>query len=153
MTDRDTSPHLATTESATEPFSAPTTSGGLLPSECGHPIGVDRPAIYFPEVRFVLSHTGWPWVDEAVAMALKFPNVFLGTGAYPPRHWSTSVHQFLRTSGRRKVLFGTNFPTVGHRHALAQVNEMGLPDQVVADLLSGTAHRVFTRLNNNGRAA
>ena len=36
---------------------------------------------------FVLSHLGWPWVDEAIAMALKFPNVYLGTGAYPPRHW------------------------------------------------------------------
>jgi uncharacterized protein len=53
------------------------TSGGRLPSACGHPIGIDRPAIYFPQVNFVLSHTGWPWVDEAVAMALKFSNVYL----------------------------------------------------------------------------
>src|SRR5215471_9563724 len=46
------------------------TSGGLMASECGHPITIDRAALYFPETRFLLSHLGWPWVDEAVAMAL-----------------------------------------------------------------------------------
>ena len=69
------------------------TSGGLMPSECGRPIGIDRPAIYFRNVHFVLSHTGWPWVDEAIAMALKFPNVFLGTAAYPPKHWAPAVRR------------------------------------------------------------
>jgi predicted TIM-barrel fold metal-dependent hydrolase len=122
------------------------TSGGLMPSECGHPITIDRPALYFPETRFVLSHTGWPWVDEAVAMALKFPNVYLGTAAYPPRHWAPAVKDFLRGPGRDKVVFGTNFPTVGHRHALAQVDELGLDPHVRDALLSGTARAVYPRI-------
>ena len=122
------------------------TSGGLMPSECGRPIGVDRPAIYFRDVRFVLSHTGWPWVDEAVAMALKFPNVFLGTAAYPPAHWAPAVLDFLRGPGRTKTIFATNFPTVGHRHACAQLSELDLAPDTRAALLGGTARRVFTRL-------
>ena len=122
------------------------TSGGLMPSECGRPIGIDRPALYFRDTRFVLSHTGWPWVDEALAMALKFPNVHLGTGAYPPRHWAPAVKDFLRGPGRRKVLFGTNFPTVGHRHALGQVDELGLDPETEQQLLSTNARAVFTRL-------
>ena len=126
------------------------TSGGLMPSECGLPVGIDRPAIYFPDTRFVLSHTGWPWVAEAVSMALKFPNVFLGTGAYPPRHWDPAVVQFLRGPGRRKVLFGSNFPTVGHRRALSQIGELGLDGETQAALLGGTARRVFTRLEGPG---
>jgi predicted TIM-barrel fold metal-dependent hydrolase len=122
------------------------TSGGLMPSECGRPIGIDRPAIYFRRVRFLLSHTGWPWVEEALAMALKFPNVFLGTAAYPPRHWSPAVLDFVRGPGRTKTVFGTNFPTVGHRHALAQVAELDLKFETREALLGGTARRVFTRL-------
>jgi predicted TIM-barrel fold metal-dependent hydrolase len=123
------------------------TSGGLMASECGRPIGIDRPALYFPEVRFVLSHLGWPWVDEAIAMALKFPNVYLGTGAYPPRHWSPAVRDFLTGPGRNKVVFGTNFPTVGHRHALAQLAELDLDPTIEGALLGGTARTVFTRLS------
>jgi predicted TIM-barrel fold metal-dependent hydrolase len=122
------------------------TSGGLLPSEVGQPIGIDRPALYFPRTPFVLSHTGWPWVDEAVAMALKFPNVYLGTASYPPRHWSPAVVEFARRAGKSKVLFGTNFPTVGHRHALAQLEELNLDGAVIQAMLEGNARRVFTRL-------
>lgn len=122
------------------------TSGGLMPSDCGRPIGIDRPALYFPEARFVLSHTGWPWVEEAIAMALKHPNVFLGTAAYPPRHWSPELVRFLRGPGREKVLFGTSFPVVGHRHALDQLGELELSEKSRAGLLEEAARRVFTEL-------
>lgn len=147
----DLYPYYAACTDAGVPVAAQAgTSGGLLPSECGRPISIDRPALYFRDTSFVLSHLGWPWCDEAIAMALKFSNVYLGTGAYPPRHWPTSVVDFLRGPGRTKVMFATNFPTVGHRHALAQVAELELPAAVEADLLGGTARRVFTRLGQIG---
>lgn len=121
-------------------------SGGRLPSECGRPIGIDRPALYFERVRFVLSHTGWPWTDEALAMATKHANVFLGTAAFPPHHWSPELVRFIGGAGRGKVLFGTSFPVVGHRHALARLPELGLDDASRQALLEGASHRVFTRL-------
>jgi uncharacterized protein len=122
------------------------TSGGRMPSEAGRPIGVDRPALYFPDVAFVLSHTGWPWVDEAISMALKFSNVYLGTASYPPRHWPAAVVDFVRRAGRGKVLFGTNFPTVGHGQALEQLSELELDDSTRHGLVEGTARTIFGRL-------
>jgi len=127
------------------------TSGGLLPSEVGQPIGIDRPAIYFPGTTFVLSHLGWPWTEEAIAMALKFPNVYLGTASYPPKHWSPAVVDFARRAGRAKVIFGTNFPTVGHRHALGQFGELGFSDDVARAILEGNARRAFPRLPGEGK--
>jgi len=121
-------------------------SGGRLPSECGKTMGIDRPAIDFPDVPFVLSHTGWPWVNEAVAMALKFSNVYLGTASFPPAHWPSELVDFLRRPGRRKVVFATNFPTVGHRHALAQLEDLALSDEVRSLLLEENARSIFTRL-------
>ena len=127
------------------------TSGGLMPSECGVPIGVDRPAIYFPDTTFLLSHTGWPWVTETISMALKHSNVYIGTAAYPPKHWSPELVEFIKGPGRRKVVFGTNFPTVGHRHALGQLDQLDLPDTVRHDLLEGTARAIFHRLEKEAR--
>lgn len=127
------------------------TSGGLMASECGHPITIDRPALYFPQTRFVLSHTGWPWVEEAVSMALKFPNVYLGTAAYPPRHWAPAVKDFLRGPGRGKVVFGTNFPTVGHRHALAQVDDLAVDADVRDALLGTNARAVYRRIERRNQ--
>jgi predicted TIM-barrel fold metal-dependent hydrolase len=122
-------------------------SGGRMASECGRPIGIDRPALYFEDVDFVLSHTGWPWVDEALAMASKHPNVFLGTAAFPPHRWSPELIQFIAGAGRGKVLLGTSFPVVGHRQALARLGDVELDDEARASLVSKTAKRIFTRLH------
>lgn len=122
------------------------TSGGLMPSECGVPVGIDRPALYFPGLRFVLSHTGWPWVAECIAMALKFPNVYLGTSVYPPRHWSDELVAFINGAGRRKSMWGTGFPAAGHRHCLDQLQELELGDEAWDNLVGDTARQVFTRL-------
>lgn len=119
------------------------TSGGLMASACGQPIGIDRPALYFPGVRFVLSHTGWPWVDEAIAMASKHPNVFLGTAAFPANHWPESLIEFVGRAGRGKVLLGTSFPVVGHRQALDRVAKLDLSDEAYSALLHGAAKKVF----------
>lgn len=123
------------------------TSGGRMASECGRPVGIDRPALYFGGVRFVLSHTGWPWQDEAMAMALKHPNVYLGTAAYPPHHWSRELNRFIGGAGSGKVLMGTSFPVVGHRQALARLADLQLGDEAVGELVAGAARRVFTRLD------
>jgi hypothetical protein len=122
------------------------TSGGHLPSECGRPIGIDRPALYFPEVRFVLSHTGWPWVDEALAMAIKFSNVYLGTATWPPARWSAPLVDFARGPGRTKLLLGTGFPVVGHAQAASQLAKLGLEPALLERILSENARAVFTRL-------
>ena len=121
-------------------------SGGMLPSECAHPMGIDRPALYFPSTRFLLSHIGMPWEHETLTMAAKYANVFVGTGSYPPRRWPAPFVEFLRSAGRSKVVFGTNFPTVGHRHALGQLEELDLSDEVRSLLLGDTARSLFTRL-------
>ena len=122
------------------------TSGGLMPSECGRPIGIDRPALYFPEVRFVLSHTGWPWVEEAIAMALKFPNVFLGSATQPPRRWSDTLVHFASGVGRDKFLLGTGFPTTGQQQVIEQL-EAAIADPGARAAIQGdTARRVFSRL-------
>jgi predicted TIM-barrel fold metal-dependent hydrolase len=118
-------------------------SGGRMPSECGRPLGIDRPAIFFESVDFVLSHTGWPWVDEALAMVGKHANVFLGTAALPPHHWSPELTRFIEGPGRGKVLLGTSFPVVGHRHALARLGDLALGNDARDALLAGAASRVF----------
>ena len=48
------------------------------------------------------------------------------------------------------MLFASNFPTVGHRHALGQVDELDLPADTEAALLGDTARRVFARLPDPG---
>jgi uncharacterized protein len=125
-------------------------SGGLMPSQCGAPISLDRPALYFPGTTFVASHLGIPWGDELIMLARKFENLYIGTASYPPRHWPESLIRFIRGRGARKVVFGTNFPTVGHRRALAQFEDLALDEQNRAQVLAQNALRIFSRLSTAG---
>ena len=80
-------------------------------------------------------------------MALKFSNVYLGTASLPPKRWHASLVDFIRGPGRRKTMFGTSFPTVGHRHALAQLEALDLDPEIAAAVMGGNARNVFTRLS------
>ena len=94
----------------------------------------------------MLSHLGWPWVDEAIAMAKKFPNVFLGSATWPPRRWGEPVRAFARGRGRAKLLLGTGFPLVSQRAALAQLAELDLEPAIAAGIAGSNARRLFAGL-------
>jgi uncharacterized protein len=114
-----------------------------MPSEMGRPIHLDDVALYFPELRIVASHTGWPWVQELIALAWKHPNLYIGAGAHAPKYWDSSLVQFLNSRGQGKVLWGTDFPVVTHADSLSQVEGLGLKPEARAKLLRGTAQKVF----------
>ncbi len=63
----------------------------------------------------------WRWHSRSATSIWARRRTRRGAGR---RRWSTSS----ATPGGTKVLFGTNFPTVGHRHALGQLGELGLDD-------------------------
>ncbi|RME71571.1 MAG: amidohydrolase, partial [Planctomycetota bacterium] len=86
-------------------------TGPLRPSEPGRPIPyLENVALEFPELRIVAGHVGVPWLEEAISLATRFPNVYLDTSAYLPHRYPPRLVSFLQGHGRRKVLFGTNYP-------------------------------------------
>ena len=119
-------------------------AGPLCPSEPGRPIPyLDEVALDFPELVIVGGHIGYPWTDEMISLATKYPNVHIDTSAYKPRRYPAALRDFLRGHGRKKVLFGSNFPMLLPGDCLAQVDELGLDDEARRLFLGGNAARVF----------
>jgi len=120
-------------------------TGPMRRSETGRPIPyIDEVALDFPELQIVCGHVGYPWTEEMVAVARKHTNVFIDTSAYTTKRLPEELIRFMRTgTGSRKVLFGTNYPMIGHQHALVGLDELGLSDETVHDYLHGNAVRVF----------
>jgi uncharacterized protein len=112
----------------------------------GQPLRFERVAADYPRLRIVLAHLAWPWVTEAVALALKYPNVFLDTSAL----YFDNPAEFLRfaltaqvpltvfeRSLRRQLVFGSNYPRVEIKNMARAVRGLGLSEECL-DL-------VFTR--------
>jgi predicted TIM-barrel fold metal-dependent hydrolase len=109
----------------------------------GRPITLDTVACHFPELKLVGIHTGWPWVEEMIAVAYKHPNVYIGVDAYAPRHWSAELVRYLDSWGRGKVLFGTDYPVIDPERALPEVDNLALRPESLTALLRGTAAELY----------
>ncbi|MEX0283058.1 MAG: amidohydrolase family protein [Paracoccaceae bacterium] len=118
-------------------------TGPLMPSEPGRPLYLDQVALDFPELTIVGGHIGYPWTEEAIAVATKHENVFIDTSAYTVRRYPEALVQYIKTHGRRKVLFGTNYPMFPHAQALKGIEALGLDADTATNFLSGNAQRVF----------
>ena len=120
-------------------------TGPLRPSETGRPIPyIDQIAIDFPELVIVGGHIGYPWTEEMIAVARKHENVFIDTSAYTAQRYPPELVRYLQSrGGRRKVLFGSNFPMIAPQQALAGLDALGLDDEARELFLAGNARRVF----------
>jgi len=120
-------------------------TGPLRLSETGRPIPyIDQVAIDFPELVIVGGHIGYPWTEEMVAVCRKHENVFIDTSAYIPRRFPPELVSYMTGSGgRRKVLFGTNFPMIAHAAALDGIDALGLDLETRELFLHGNADRLL----------
>lgn len=118
-------------------------TGPLMPSEVGRPIYLDQVALDFPELVIVGGHIGYPWTDEAIAVATKHENVYIDTSAYTVRRYPVQLVEFMKGHGASKVLFGTNYPMITGRKALEGLDDLGLPQLAKDQFLGLNAARIF----------
>jgi hypothetical protein len=119
-------------------------AGPLMASEPGRPIPyLDHVAIDFPELSIVGGHIGYPWTTEMIALATKYPNVYIDTSAYKPSRYPEELVRFMRGHGRKKVLFGSNWPMISPVECLKGVDKLDMDDEAKGLFLAGNAQRVF----------
>ncbi|KIM99768.1 hypothetical protein OIDMADRAFT_126123 [Oidiodendron maius Zn] len=120
-------------------------TGPLCPSEVGRPVPyIDEIALKFPTLKVICGHIGFPWTQEMIGVAWKHPNIYIDTSAYLPKYYPPELVQFANTIGRKKVMFGTNFPQLTWDACVKSANkDIKLRDNVKADFFGGNAARVL----------
>jgi hypothetical protein len=125
-------------------------TGPLRASAHGRPIPhLDNVALDFPELTIVGGHIGYPWTDEMISLATKYDNVYIDTSAYKPKRYPPALVEFMRGRGRKKVLFGSNFPMIQPAACVAELDALGLDAEARRLFLHDNAARVF-RLPGDG---
>jgi uncharacterized protein len=119
-------------------------TGPMCPSEPGRPIPyLDEVALEFPELVIVGGHIGYPWTDEMISLATKYPNVHIDTSAYKASRYPAALRDYMKAHGKRKVLFGSNHPMIAPADCLAGLEALGLDDEAKRLFLGENARRVF----------
>lgn len=119
-------------------------AGPMRPSEPGRPIPyLDNVAHEFPELRIVGGHIGFPWVSEMISLMMKHPNVYVDTSAYKASRFPAELVSYMRGPGKRKVMFGSNYPMLTPAECLAGIEELSLGEDVLPLFLADNARRAF----------
>ena len=104
---------------------------------------MDEVALDFPELKIVCGHIGYPWTMEMIAVATKHPNVYIDTSAYTAKRFPQELVNYMKTNGKKKVMFGTNFPMIPPAKCLEDLGSLELGEDAKGLFLSENARRVF----------
>lgn len=85
-----------------------------------------------------------------MSVAWKHPNVYIDTSAWSPKYYDPAFITFANTTGRKKVMFGTNFPQLTWKDCVDNIykvhgkdKEGVLKEEVLGDFMGENAKRVL----------
>jgi len=131
-----------------------TTFPRRAPLKYALPIQVEDIALEYPDLKIVIAHMGHPWVEDAVVLIRKQPNVFSDISAlyYRPWQFYNALMLAQEYGCGHKLLMGSDYPFTTPADtiaALRNVNHItggsGLP-KITEKLTEGIIERDTVRL-------
>jgi uncharacterized protein len=118
--------------------------GPRLPMSAQHVERIDEVCWFFPELVFVMRHGAEPWVDLAVKLLLKWPNLYYSTSAFAPKWYPSEIIDFANRRGADKVMYAGYFPMgLSLDRIMQELPNVPLRDEVWPKFLRDNAVRVF----------
>ncbi|MEH7249227.1 amidohydrolase family protein [Neobacillus niacini] len=119
------------------------TGNKYYPMENGRPFYVDRVAMDFPDLRLICGHIGWPWTAEMIAVAWRHPNVYIDTSAHTPKHFPDEFTHFLKTYGKDKCIFASDWPLLSYERLFKEFEQLNASEEVTNKFYSGNLIRAL----------
>jgi predicted TIM-barrel fold metal-dependent hydrolase len=117
--------------------------GGGVRLKWGQPMLIDDVAVDFPDMKIILAHPGWPWVDESLSMALHKENVYIDLSGWSPKYLPPQTVRYANSQLKKKMLFGSDFPLMHPDKWLTAAKEVGFKDDVFEGIIKGNAARLL----------
>jgi predicted TIM-barrel fold metal-dependent hydrolase len=108
-----------------------------------HPASIDRLAADFPDLKIVMAHPGWPWVEETTAVALHKGNVYWEMSGWAPKHFPGNLKVDMRGRLQDKIMFGSDYPSMPYARILKEWQELGYKDEVMQKIFHQNAERIL----------
>ena len=124
--------------------------GGGVRLKYSNPMHVDDVAVDFPDLTIVLAHPSFPWQDEAIAVAMHKPQVYIDLSGWSPKYFPPQLVHHANTLLRERVLFGSDYPFITPDRWLADFEALDIRPEVRPLILKENAVRLLG-LDGRGR--
>jgi len=134
---------IALFHSGTTGIGAGMPGGGGVKLKYSNPMLVDDVAADLPELDIILAHPSFPWQEEALAVAVHKPNVYIDLSGWSPKYFPEILVQYINTRLKDKMLFGSDYPLITPDRWLADFEKLEIRDEVRPLVLKENAVRLF----------
>jgi uncharacterized protein len=117
--------------------------GGGVRLKYSNPMYVDDVAADFPALKIILAHPSFPWQDEALAIAVHKPNVYIDLSGWSPKYFPENLVRYTNSQLKHKVLFGSDYPLITPDRWLADFEKLPIKDEVRPLVLKENAARLL----------
>lgn len=108
-----------------------------------HPKHLMRVANKYPELKIIISHAAWPFVQESIAVATHFPNVYLLPDFYIAFPGGNQYAEAARSGLADQILFGSCYPNVPYDFSIAHYRNHNLEPEILEKVLYKNAARLL----------
>jgi uncharacterized protein len=134
---------IALFHSGTTGIGAGMPGGGGVRLKYSNPMCIDDVAADFPELKIILAHPSFPWQEEALAIAVHKPNVYIDLSGWSPKYFPEILIQYTNTRLKDKMLFGSDFPLIAPDRWLKDFEKLPIKDEVRPRVLKDNAARLL----------
>jgi uncharacterized protein len=134
---------IALFHSGTTGIGAGMPGGGGVRLKYSNPMAVDDVAAQFPGLDIILAHPSFPWQEEALAVAVHKPNVYIDLSGWSPKYFPEILVQYINTRLKDKMLFGSDYPLITPDRWLADFEKLPIRDEVRPLVLKHNAARLL----------
>ena len=134
---------IALFHSGTTGIGAGMPGGGGVRLKYSNPMAVDDVAADFPGLDIILAHPSFPWQDEALAIAVHKPNVYIDLSGWSPKYFPPNLIQYTNTQLKHKMLFGSDFPLITPDRWLSDFAKLDIREEVRPLVLKDNAARLL----------
>ena len=125
-------------------FSCAGVPGPRLPMWPQHVERIDKVMYDFPNLVFVTRHGCEPWVDLAVKLMLKWPNLYYSTSAFAPKYYPKEIIDYANTRGADKVIYAGYFPIgLSLERIMTDMQDVAFKEEVWPKFLRENACKVL----------
>jgi predicted TIM-barrel fold metal-dependent hydrolase len=134
---------IALFHSGTTGIGAGMPGGGGVRLKYSNPMCVDDVAADFPGLNIILAHPSFPWQDEALAIAVHKPNVYIDLSGWSPKYFPENLIRYTNSQLKHKMLFGSDYPLITPDRWLRDFANLPIKDEVRPLVLKENAARLL----------
>jgi len=108
------------------------------------PLYIDRLATRYPELKILLGHGGYPFVQEILGVAFKHPNVYVSPDMYIFAPGGRAYVDAANSTLREQIVYGSAYPLRPLVQTIEDTRKLPFDAGVLPDYFAGNAQRIFS---------